>query len=868
MPDHDKPPIFGDLADGSKHRWPCPNGKDGREHSGHIADDGGYKLYCFRSEHSSVALARELGVKAPSFAEMNKGQMYLWPCSDAEKDANHVAVLKEGAALKCKADIHSYTEIAKEIGMPLQPRSERNNDEHLVCVYERKLGASHKVWRIDTDTSKAPCGFSKCTNQKEVHKHIWTTKPHNLKGLELYAWSPLADDSVLVICEGEKAAAALSVDGYVGVSYAGGSKNAAEADYSLCDGRDVIVWPDNDDDGLKAANVVLAHARLAGAARVRRVWLPDDDVLLNEDGAGVTAPLFKRGYDAADATPQEQARLLGAATDAPMPSLAVSSPAIEDMFLSPTVENQNAHADAVRFIAFAAPNLVLIEMRSEQGDYSIVPYIRMPNGLLDNGAALQQVLTQCVKWSILQAGSYFDKKEEVNAAIRYLNRLLTEAGENSMKRQLPGAMLAIGRSRIEEYGGAIVDRQDIGLGMRYVAFSNGIVDKQTGEMIDGALDRDVYLIGNVRWEYDPDATHPDVDALMPDISTPTKREAFKAANPTTWEQHTWWRTARGVMAQRMPNREAISQISDPGAGKSTWRAADIYALAPHVTTMRAEALKDSYGGSSSHDGDRAAVASPAWWTYVPEVKRTSPEVVNDISGGTGVMNIRRVGEKTEQIIVTAHMVIQGNPKDYGQQMLGLDGGAESEALISRLSPMRMRTIAKPNKRLLGSMLGDRERCQAWIVRVIQDCKMAYESQMRADGWLEWPEPITDMKDELIDMTLREAAEWKREILPRYLVTNDTNDAVWMTDVLAGYNEWHEDQYGNDPKAKKVTRNALTAALFRYLGGESELTKDRGYNQTTRKNDTYLFPVRLKTDDEMNASKPEDDEENPDEDWMK
>ncbi len=73
-----------------------------------------------------------------------------------------------------------------------------------------------------------------------------------------------AADPVLVV-EGEKTAdaAAALFPGHVVVTWQGGSKTAARADVSALNGRQVLIWPDNDNPGRDAAKVLAA--RITGA---------------------------------------------------------------------------------------------------------------------------------------------------------------------------------------------------------------------------------------------------------------------------------------------------------------------------------------------------------------------------------------------------------------------------------------------------------------------------------------------------------------------------------------------------------------------------------------------------------------------------
>jgi putative DNA primase/helicase len=92
----------------------------------------------------------------------------------------------------------------------------------------------------------------------------------------LYRLNQLAKrppDTPILVVEGEKTVAAASeiFTGHVVMTWQGGSKAVAKADWTPLRGRNVVMWPDADDPGRKAARAV---ARQLPGLRV--VDLPDD----------------------------------------------------------------------------------------------------------------------------------------------------------------------------------------------------------------------------------------------------------------------------------------------------------------------------------------------------------------------------------------------------------------------------------------------------------------------------------------------------------------------------------------------------------------------------------------------------------------
>ena len=330
--------------------------------------------------------------------------------------------------LRCHKDLHSYTELKREIGLPVTgadgKSADRYSARYLMATYVNVAGQQRRSYRLNypVDFPSGPCNYmdhgQEC-RETEAHKHNYQSKG-SIKGCSLLAWDSLGADETLVIVEGEKAAAALSVDGYVAVSYIGGSSNAGNADFSLCRNRRVIVWPDDDEPGEKAGHVSVAKARMAGAVEVLMVWLEP-------------ALRTGKGDDAADFTPKDQGKLLSNAYPVKIQE-SDSTPDMVDDYPMPTVDNQGNEGDATRLLAFAASRMVLVVAEVPGRGRTVEPYIRLEGGLLDNGAALQYEAMKCVQYAREQCSVLFERTSERNSAIRSINHLLTPSGRGAYMR--------------------------------------------------------------------------------------------------------------------------------------------------------------------------------------------------------------------------------------------------------------------------------------------------------------------------------------------------------------------------------------------------------------------------------------------------
>jgi DNA-binding transcriptional ArsR family regulator len=133
--------------------------------------------------------------------------------------------------------------------------------------------------------------------------HQWVGAAHP-EPRPLYNLPELAahPDKPVLLVEGEKTADAAKhlVSDFVVTTWSGGSGATAKTDFTPLVGRDVVLWPDNDDAGLKAMRAVADI--LTGARTLRGVKVPQG---------------LEKGWDLADALPVDldPVALIGRAID-------------------------------------------------------------------------------------------------------------------------------------------------------------------------------------------------------------------------------------------------------------------------------------------------------------------------------------------------------------------------------------------------------------------------------------------------------------------------------------------------------------------------------------------------------------------------
>lgn len=135
--------------------------------------------------------------------------------------------------------------------------------------YEYRSEAGHLLGltlRIkDADTGKKQVlPVTYCYN-KEQDKYSWRLKGFSdNKHKPIYGLEKLLNNEVqkpILIVEGEKTAdkAQELLPDHVVLSWMGGTSSANKANWSKLQGRDVVIWPDNDNPGIKAATTIKEH---------------------------------------------------------------------------------------------------------------------------------------------------------------------------------------------------------------------------------------------------------------------------------------------------------------------------------------------------------------------------------------------------------------------------------------------------------------------------------------------------------------------------------------------------------------------------------------------------------------------------------
>ena len=723
------------------------------------------------------------------------------PCpAHGGDDPNLVLWTRDDGSIgaKCWSRDCAHIDIMRALDVPAPRRKDRQpcaaagcnfGLDSLVAIYHHPDGPIRCSHRWDFEAGS--CWWRNCRDKDRRHKHV--RNPGSSKGLLALVWGEDRDGDELLIVEGEKAAAAVmgyGLEGVTPVSYRSGAQSAHLADYRIVQGRDVVVWPDADDPGERAAEVVASAVTAAGASRVRIV-----DVSGDPDGA-----------DAADFDGDVAARRIAVAEP-----YAARQPVDVAIGVNPT--NRNIQEAAQRLILSAPEEMVLARRdvepsESPEGSQLAHPpeyvlYAVGPDGVLDGNGGLQVAYFRAVD-SWLQEAFAADKVD--GGFVAFYNRLKSPAGYRAVVEALPAAARALDTDGALPDELVVVACDDLNMDMTAIGVANGVLDLAAGELLprDEARRRLVTLRAPTRWE--PDAKDWRVDLLM---RTVAEYDADAEAHPDgdaearrdSWDMFAW-------MLTHPPRRELFGQVTAPASGKTAMRNAMRAVFGHYVRETRPETLERASrrDGSTAHNSGLRMFAPPTRLVFSPEASGGFDlALLNALSGGERSLPIRMLHQNEREAVISAGLVIQGNPPPTGRPFWGFGSAGEderAEALMGRLRLAPLQPLADPSPAALRP--DDAPFREAFLARFVSEY-CARQAQRDAA-----PTGGPSMADELRRRAEMDKPAWLREWLPEALVEDATascNSYQAYADLEAW---WDDNAEGRVPPQQTVTKAVMDA----------------------------------------------------------
>lgn len=688
--------------------------------------------------------------------------------------------------------------------------------------YQHPDGREIKSLRFEHAPGDPACRRKACTG-----KHIKQEPKGDRSGFYLKLWEPAGTPAsdVVVIVEGEKTAIAVTEAGYIAATYMGGTSGAKHANYSPVEGLNVLIWPDNDQPGIDAANAAAAAALDAGAAAVRLM-----DPVGGKDGA-----------DAADIPVDERKALIGAAFDLseyipPPPSKNGIKPGPNDIVIPPlpervattTADNQEPRRDAMsigyhfnteldmagKLLYYHGGSLV-IAYDSEELENPRAPelFVVTRNGLLTNSdSAILQLLADVSDRYIVLVNQASLGDKEFGACARHAASLKNAKSANSVRAQCYTAAFDFAtNTEVVEFNK--INRDLTVIGTR----EKGVFDIKTMSYLSPAEGRKRFVTKFAPYDYDPNAKpHPLIEKVFP------------SKNPS--ENVRYELSQMGYDITHPPTRHLVAHIAKGGTGKSTRKnliqGALGKGLSPTIDYRTFQDGGEGSKGSTAHNGDILKLEGSriAW---VSESKDLDARKLNEASGGEDLLTGRRIYKEPQDFHPSGTLYIQANMPAGGGKILGLDSDSEddhSAALRDRVIAVVFDELADPDTRIRDKAPKDPEAMR-WLFKLLMEYS---HEQVEADAPPEPPEGVEEKKQRLIQA---EAPEWKTGFLFGCFRPQDDGDTheSWKAnsyDAYVAYKEWNE--ITNGKQSRPVGQRKFTTALLNHYGKNTVETK---YNRT-------------------------------------
>ena len=603
-----------------------------------------------------------------------------------------------GFGARCWSQGCTYKDIMKALGVSY---SGRRQQVEPIATYQHPDRRERPRFRLDYPydyEAGKPCTYTNCGKTTE-HKHIWGKRGLKSAGCYLLSWGEDAPGDTLVIVEGEKAAAALrdyDIAGYTPVSYYGGSQMAGSADYSLCKGRDVIIWPDNDDAGLKAAEIVAEMASDVGAASISMV---------NVDG-------LSKGYDAADVSPEVAAELIWAAKLYELPQVA---PTQSYSWLPEYPYHKDPwrltdDSACQRMLTRYAENLLVVYDKVNDGDCTLYVDNGFGVWIRDKGLFEDMLRTVHIEWldDYRKSGELVKKNfTELRDIHKFADKTETTDYRNKIRKNVASLRTHWHKAGNKPPDGLTFCEKEETDPVGYIGCENGVVDLNTKQLLPPAEARKKLVTKTTKLDFKPDAAHPDIEKVFGHLPADNRR---------------WLLEAAGYALRGQPSRRFYFVRGETGGGKSTILSLMGKAVGQYGDTIPSGALLPNKNQGGHTASPHLSFAQECRFAYDSDMPAGALDrsVVASIAGGDEIKSRELFQNFTRSRPSQATMFISMN---YGKE---LKVGADDDAMFARMRVLHFpsRPEADLELNLKDRLKVDKRFLEALLAELVQHCGSA------------------------------------------------------------------------------------------------------------------------------------------------
>ena len=302
---------------------------------------------------------------------------------------------------------------------------------------------------------------------------------------------------------------------------------------------------------------------------------------------------------------------------------------------------------------------------------------------------------------VFSPSSVEENAKLLGRALAQLEKRGDAVGAKRVQENLPALLLHLQDEGKDLFGATMCDLSEIDGDRRYIGYPNGVFDLREGKLLPPAEGRKALVATRKPYDFDQDATHPDVDRLLSHMPE-AKRE--------------WLLDNLAYSLHGKPNRRVNVMVGPTKGGKSTLMSAIKNSMGEYAKPLGVGSLapKRGSGGANQATPDMAAVMQPTRIAYIQEAEQLHIDSarIKSLVGGDS-QSYRMLYENNREGVPTAAIFLLGN--DHPESGYGSVG---DPAMRDRLAVMEYPPIPADSRdeRMLNAFNlnedGAEQRCQA------------------------------------------------------------------------------------------------------------------------------------------------------------
>ena len=732
-----------------------------------------------------------------------------------------------------------------------------NQSVHIATYQSPDQRPTVHEYRVDWQPGDEPCWWTdnyrsphaKPCDRPRRHKHSFS-KPSGVDttGFPLLLHQPLEPCPQLaewtVYAEGARKSQAIAAAGINAVSNLGGSNGIQRWDLSELSGKSVIVWPDHDVNWRNKANLFLGRIRAANPAKLilaQPVGTPGSKA----DAADLTTDQIRQHL--LDTIVQPSDLTMGEAipmTHSTSPNIPVPPKATGSADRTIGDDTTTTAHLCARLLQDHAADLVVVrpdqvgQLHTDARLLSVSDCGR----LTDSQSRIRDLMHESADRYAIEINRSNLKPNQLRLSHKAARSLREPETMYRILKVLGGVIQELERTQQLPPALTLCNRENLDEDWTVLGAPNGVIDLHTGQLMPPHLARQKLVTGQIADDYEPMATHPLLDQVLP-------------LEPED-EMLRWYNRYLAWSLTHHVNKDMLAMGSPPDAGKTTLLNADVRSMGSYVTKASAETFLKPRGyaaNPSAHNDGKAKLDSPARRTFVEELaKPFNTEMANELSGGGIDQDYRTVGEKRQPFIRVSHLVIVYNIKEGDESLMPMDGTSVGDALERRLLAFPLPQIPQylQNPSLL-EIANDRPFRQAYVTRMVQ---LAMRCLSGPDHNPAPPPGCRTMTENKSMLATQAKPALDRDFIPNLFVPRENEEQLPADSHTAYqmYLEWRKDE--GEP-GQPISKQNFTIKLKQQFGNFTRLGKKVQEGKSRRVDSKFWDHLTVAQNDQLSTCRP-------------